>query len=147
MLMQESDSAPQLPSALTADQASNAHMQTSPDIAGIQAVVSEKDSALPEAEGQSPQLQQLDEAAELRSDLESSAMMLSVPEDADSVAAEGQSNEVMAQPSLLQAEDEKDPLEAGPNGLSSEAGFSLPPEPGKKPLMQQRYIRPCFAEI
>ena len=110
-------------------------------MASSQAAVNEQDAALPEGEGQSPQLQQLDEAAELRSGPEGSAMMLSVPEDADSVDAEGQSNEVLAQPSLLQAEDEKDLPEAGPNGLSSNVGFSLPPEPGKKPLIQHRAMR------
>ncbi|KAK9831027.1 hypothetical protein WJX74_000545 [Apatococcus lobatus] len=119
----ESVAAPQLPSISTAGQEATNHMHSSPDISSTQAAPSLEASGTSQSDMAVPELQQHHEAAELRSATEGSAMMLSVPEDADAVAAERQHAE-LPQPSWLQEHDGIDPAAADPKGPSAEGDLS-----------------------
>lgn len=105
-------------------------MQPSSEIPSTQAVSCLEAAGTTQGDMAVPELQQHTEAAELRSATRGSAMMLSVPEDADAVAAESQHTE-LPQPSVLQAGDATNPAAADSNGPSTQGGFILQPELGE----------------
>lgn len=124
--VQESAAAEEPPRVSTADQPTSANLQTSPDVQSSQFANSRPDSPSGQVKGHvGTQPYQHEEAAELRSAQEGSALMLSVPEDPDVGPADGQ----LLQPP--QAMEDADSATADP-GVSSlgAANLAQQPEPG-----------------